>query len=78
MDDLKYMRKCPICGKAFYCPCIDLWVYKEGHRNKRTGRMNHHKIKAFCSWHCFREWEKKHPKKRPFNKVAMEDRYGEV
>lgn len=39
------IRKCPICGKQFYVPFADIWVYARDHR-------------LVCSWSCLRQAEK--------------------
>ena len=48
---------CGSCGKKFYIPNKDAWVY---HRYAyRKSRENGHIW--FCGWNCMRAWEKKNP-----------------
>ena len=53
----KYMHKCRVCGKLFFCDCADLWVYKKAYNRKKVGGRGH-PITWFCSWKCMREYEK--------------------
>lgn len=45
--------ECPVCGKVFLRLDMD-WGYK---------RWDGKKTYYFCSWKCYRKWEKKHPKR---------------
>ena len=45
------LRKCPICGKVFYCDYEEIWVYK------RIDHKHGSHIKMFCSWGCMRKWD---------------------
>lgn len=47
-----HFRKCPVCKKTFPVEVSEMWAYK---RQLRGGPV------LFCSWKCFREYEKKHP-----------------
>lgn len=49
IDGSVFIRKCPVCGKAFYCDNIDLWQYKRKIANGRNV--------VFCTWSCLRKWE---------------------
>ena len=75
----KYLRKCPVCGKLFWCDNLDLLVYKHGYKNRKTGKISPSHTVLYCSYHCMRERDKqKEAATRKFNNVALEDRYGEV
>ena len=68
-----FLRKCPICGKMFWCDNLDMWVYKKGFRNRKTGQISLAHSLIFCSYHCMREYEKQRAaSKRHFNTIAME------
>lgn len=58
MTDNSFIRDCPICGKPFYCDNVEMWVYKKAYKNRETGKLSKGHIKVFCSYHCFREWQK--------------------
>ncbi len=51
------MRKCGECKKLFFIPDLSLWVFKRYDKRKSS-------YKYFCSWGCFRAWEKEHPRKK--------------
>lgn len=68
-----FLRKCPVCGKMFWCDNYELWVYKKGYRNRTTGKVNVANSIIFCSYHCMREYEARRASKvRPFNNTAMD------
>lgn len=46
-----HTRKCPICGKLFWPPDLDTYVFK---------RTQQRSIVYYCSWHCLREYEAHH------------------
>lgn len=49
--DVGSMKKCPVCKKEFYVPCLSLWTYTVKKRDN---------VKVpYCSWSCFRSLEKK-------------------
>lgn len=48
---------CPICGREFFPPEMDMWGY-----TLLTGKAGTSKIK-FCSWRCLRKYEKAHQRK---------------
>lgn len=52
------MRKCPICGKQFFCDNLELWAYKRAYKNRKTGKVSNSHKKVFCSYHCMREYQK--------------------
>lgn len=48
-------RTCPICGKTFCVPDIDVWAYKF-----RVGTSRgYSKTTYVCSWHCLQKIRKK-------------------
>lgn len=53
------MKVCPICGKDFFVPDSDVWAY----RRCNSERSKASQYKFFCSWTCFRQYEKEHPRK---------------
>ena len=56
---MQYNRKCYLCGKPFYIGCALDWVYKyKEHYNNGAYKCTNY----FCSWHCFREYEKSIPR----------------
>ena len=57
MFDELTMKRCPICHKNFDMLSCDQWVYKR----KRYGGGGY---TYYCSWHCMREDERGHEKKR--------------
>ena len=72
-EEHKFLRKCPICGKMFWCDNLDMWVYKKGYRNRMTGKISLAHSLLFCSYHCMREYEKQRQATvRPFNNIAMD------
>lgn len=50
-----FIHACEICGKTFYCPLPQEYVYKVG-ACTATGT----KQIFFCSWTCKRKWEAAH------------------
>jgi len=52
-------HSCPNCGKEKYIPHPGDWVYK---RIVVDGKST--TIGFFCSWSCYRKWEKEHPLKK--------------
>lgn len=44
---------CPVCGNEFNCRDLKNWVYK----------IYDNGYKKVCSYHCMREYEKKHERK---------------
>ena len=50
-------KKCAVCGKVFFAPDEDVWVFK------RVTKKRHEQVKAnfFCSWHCLRKWDSQFP-----------------
>ena len=52
----KFMKKCYVCGKPFYCDNMELWAYKIGKVRKNKSGTH---IKSFCSWRCMREYERR-------------------
>ena len=52
----KYLRKCPMCGKFFWCTSVDEWAYKIGSRDRETNKIQLDRPHlVFCSYHCMRE-----------------------
>lgn len=56
-------RKCPICGKEYYIPDVEVWVYKR-HRS-HTGDI------YFCSYKCTRKYDALHTPKANRIKAAI-------
>lgn len=52
-------HECPNCGKEKYIQHPGDWVYK---RIVVDGKST--TIGFFCSWSCYRKWEKEHPLKK--------------
>ena len=50
---------CPNCGKTKFVGCPGEWGYK---RIVVDGKST--TIGFFCSWSCYRKWEKEHPLKK--------------
>lgn len=46
--DFIMFRKCPVCGREFTIPDVDMWVFKRGRGNK-----------VLCSWGCLREYDRR-------------------
>ena len=57
-----FLRKCPICGKLFWCDNLDMWAYKHGYRSRETGKINPAHVVIFCSYGCMRRREKENGK----------------
>lgn len=56
----KYLRKCPVCGRFFWCTNVDMWAYKMGMRDRQTNKIKLDKPHLiFCSYHCMRAKEGK-------------------
>lgn len=51
----KRIRHCPICGKEYDIPDVEVWVYKKS--RKSAGDL------YFCSWKCMRRYENDHKPK---------------
>ena len=47
-------KVCPTCGKEFYIPNLDEWVFK------RHGKNNY---RFFCKWSCLRKFDETHVRK---------------
>ena len=56
--DYRFFQTCKTCGKLFYCPMMEDWVYK---RTVHTDKGD--KRQWFCSWGCLRKWEAERGKK---------------
>ena len=54
-------RKCPVCGKRFWCDWPGLWAYK---RDKLF----------LCSWSCIREYDRKEAKKMERKQMTREEK----
>ena len=57
------MKKCPVCGREFWCYDLDAWAYRAWKDKKSKGPQ-------LCSWHCqvefnraLEEKSKKSPRK---------------
>lgn len=47
---------CPECGKIFYPPVKEQWVYRRYiFKSNRTGAQDEH---LFCSWGCMRKYDR--------------------
>ena len=53
-DDSKFLHTCDVCGKLFYVPDADSWVYK---RQRKSHHGKTCRVLWFCSYHCKREEE---------------------
>ena len=51
-------KNCPTCGKEFFVPQLDDWVFKRYRRDKTKELM------YFCKWSCVRKWDAEHPDRR--------------
>lgn len=54
-------RKCPVCGRRFWCDWPGLWAYK---RDKLF----------LCSWSCIREYDRKEAKKMERKQMTREEK----
>ena len=54
-------RKCPVCGKRFWCDWPGLWAYK---RDKLF----------LCSWSCIREYDRKEAEKMERKQMTREEK----
>ena len=52
ITDYRQFYICSTCGKAFYIPLADDWVYQ---RQSQKGKA--YKRHWFCSWGCMRKWD---------------------
>ena len=68
-----FLRKCPVCGKMFWCPSLEDWVYKMGFHDRKTGKISNKNVSVFCSYHCMRERQKlKEATTRKHSTIATE------
>ena len=54
-------RKCPVCGRGFWCDWPSLWAYK---RDKLF----------LCSWSCIREYDRKEAEKMERKRMTREEK----
>ncbi len=60
------MCNCGECGKEFFVPVINEWVYK------RKDYMGSEKeeTKFFCSWKCLRSFDREYEEKKRAKRLA--------
>lgn len=61
---------CCVCGKRFYIPDRETYVYQK----QRCYYDGKHSIKWFCSWRCMRAEEKEHERKKEQRRAAYAKR----
>ena len=47
------IKKCPICGKVFFVPCLSTWVFKKNVNRKAAN----HCVLYFCKYSCKRKYD---------------------